>query len=247
MSKRFDVLEDAKQRELIAAVHFAFFQNHPDFRGGANLTDEEKTRPFIGAADLDWLHDARGRLIFGERRSLETEPMFRQLLPYVIVRCVEGSEPSYLLYQRVKHTNEAKLAGNTSIGLGGHIDLTDVVIFEDTNGIVDWESVITLNIRRELTEETGVVDTFAMCDTQSLGVILDDSEDNKGVGKVHVGIVQVINVGWDVVEKMKQNMDTDDAEARLIDFMTVAQLREYQAANDNMEPWTRILLDAGIL
>lgn len=247
MSKRFDVLQDNKQRELIAAVDTSFFTTSPVFRGSEDLTAEEKARPFIASIDLDWLHEARGQIIFGERRSLEGNDKWRQLLPYVIVRCPDGPEASYLLYQRVKHTNETKLAGNTSIGLGGHIDLTDVVVFEDTAGIVDWESVITLNIRRELSEETGVVETFAMCETNSLGVILDDSDDNKGVGKVHVGIVQIIDVPWEVVEQMKVNMDTDDAEARLIDFLTVTQLREYQEANGNMEPWTRILLDSGIL
>ena len=251
MSMRTEVMKDQKQRELIAAVHTSFFQNHPAFRGNPELSEEARKYAFIPSNNFDWLHDARGQLILGERRSLELNTDYRQLLPYVILRSNVEDEPHYFIYQRVKHTNETRLAGNTSMGLGGHIDITDMAVFQDNNGIVDWETVITLNARRELVEETKL-SIFNTAEIEPIGIILDDSEDNGAVGKVHVGLVCIIDVDGETVQAMTETMNTDEAEAKYVGFFSVQELREDIGSLDpqltgKLEPWSKILLDCGIM
>lgn len=251
MSMRLEVMNDQKQRELIAAVHTSFFEKHPAFRGNPNLSEGDRKQPFISIYDFDWLHDARGDLIYGERRSLEQNTNYRQLLPYVLLRTYREDVPHYFMYQRVKHTTEKKLAGNTSFGLGGHVELTDLAVFEANPGIVDWMSVIQFNINREIIEETKLLH-LEFYDTAPVGVILDDSEDNNGVGKVHVGIVCIIDVDSETVQQLTTTMDTDEAEARYIGFFSAQELREDIASNDpqltaKLEPWSQILLDTGIM
>lgn len=53
-----------------------------------------------------------------EREPLETNPEYRQLIPYIVVISPAG----YCLMQRCKGQGEARLLGKLYIGAGGHVE-----------------------------------------------------------------------------------------------------------------------------
>ncbi|GAG48826.1 unnamed protein product, partial [marine sediment metagenome] len=55
---------------------------------------------------------------FMPRSQVEKNPAYKQLIPYVLM----SYEGKYLSYVRGKRAGEARLVGNRSIGIGGHIN-----------------------------------------------------------------------------------------------------------------------------
>jgi len=53
-----------------------------------------------------------------EREPLETDPTWRQIIPYILVKSPKG----YCLMQRCKGQGEARLLGKHYIGAGGHVE-----------------------------------------------------------------------------------------------------------------------------
>ena len=58
---------------------------------------------------------------FMPRSAVETDPSFKQLIPYVIM----SHEGKYLSYIRGKRAGETRLVAKRSIGIGGHINPID--------------------------------------------------------------------------------------------------------------------------
>lgn len=119
-----------------------------------------------------------------QREMAETNPNFKQLIPYVMLRNPKGE---YLQYKRLGASGEKRLVGKTSIGFGGHIDALDVRY--DHEGAVDLMETVGIAASRELREELDIV--YPLVD-KAIGFILDDSTP---VGRVHVGLLFVIETG----------------------------------------------------
>jgi predicted NUDIX family phosphoesterase len=111
---------------------------------------------------------------FLERNVAETDYQFKQVIPYVVVR----HEDRCLLIWRTSQQTEARLHNRYSLGVGGHINDTDV----PTAG----SNLILTGMRREFNEEIAV-DGEESCEL--VGVINDDSTD---VSRVHMGFVFVL-------------------------------------------------------
>jgi predicted NUDIX family phosphoesterase len=100
------------------------------------------------AVDLDALAD---RLFFAERRYMERNAHYKQIIPYLVLQRGGGDRDRVLAYQRrAKHT-EQRLGGLWSVGFGGHIEPLDR----------DGETGAALGLVRaaavrELREETGL-------------------------------------------------------------------------------------------
>lgn len=116
------------------------------------------------------------------RSRCETDERFRQLIPYVVIRC----NGLILAYQR-KGT-EDRLNGLWSIGVGGHINNTDE----------GWLG----GVAREIREETGFADPIGLTGTAALmsnwsqlsgplGFLRDDST---AVNRVHLGVLYTLDV-----------------------------------------------------
>ena len=113
-----------------------------------------------------------------QRKLAETDPAFKQLIPYVIVTY----NNTIFSYRRRKLLSEQRLLSNYSIGVGGHISTDDLTFFSQT-----YED----GLLRELNEEIGIKDNFS---ERIVALLNDDSND---VGKVHFGIVHVLQVDSD--------------------------------------------------
>ncbi len=156
-----------------------------------------------------------GVLRFMARSAAEKEPSFKQLIPYVLMSC----EGRYLSYVRGKRAGEARLMGNRSIGIGGHINPADDMPLFNADL---WETYLAA-VEREVAEEVCVETKH----TDKVVALLND--DSNEVGSVHLGVVHHWVLGSPDVTK-KEQMITQ------MTFMTPAELR---AVRDSLETWSQ--------
>jgi predicted NUDIX family phosphoesterase len=151
---------------------------------------------------------------FLPRSQVETDPSYKQLIPYVVLR--HGSD--VFCYRRGKAGGEQRLHTLRSIGVGGHIGKED---FSD--GDFSYRRAML----RELTEE---IDLKCGYQERCLGIINDDSTP---VGQVHLGIVHVFDLdGRHVTPREHALLD-----GRLI------PLAELKACRSELETWSQFVLD----
>ena len=158
---------------------------------------------------------------FRPRSEVETDPGFKQLIPYMIFCHADSSGDVHIFqYVRGKGMGESRLHQKRSIGVGGHIAA------EDRGHPSD--DVYREGMLRELHEEVVLRTTFA---EQCIGLINDDSTE---VGSVHLGIVHRLDVA-------EPNVFSNEADLIESGFMPLRELRNYK---DQMESWSAISLDA---
>lgn len=158
---------------------------------------------------------------FRPRAEMEQDPNFKQLIPYCIFRHVSDAGVETLFeYTRGAGQGEGRLHRKRSIGIGGHISAEDAA-----GGDGD---VYRTGMRRELAEEV-MLDT-PFCE-RCVGLINDDETE---VGRVHLGIVHVFDVGRPAVQPREKD---------LIDccFRPVADLL---TDGTGLETWSSICLNA---
>ena len=152
---------------------------------------------------------------FLPRSRVESDPSFKQLIPYVVLR--HGSD--VFSYRRGRSGGEQRLHAKRSIGVGGHIGKGD---------FSDGDLSYRRGMLRELTEEIdlrcGYLERF-------LGIINDDSTP---VGQVHLGIVHVFDL---------EGRDVAPRESALRDGR-LEPLAELQAHRNEFETWSQFVLDA---
>jgi predicted NUDIX family phosphoesterase len=174
----------------------------------------------------------------GEKKK--GDPKYKQLLPYLIAR-QKQADGSYLYfpYRRLDTVGESRLAGNGSLGYGGHIDLEDVV-FE--NSVIDLNATIFKAAWREAMEEftlrpqpgnNEVLVNSHYQNAISFGdlFIVDNSND---VGELHLGIIMYFDVpaGW--------TLEASEDELTALPPMTAEQMLDDPAFKP--ENWTLFYL-----
>jgi predicted NUDIX family phosphoesterase len=152
---------------------------------------------------------------FRRREQVEDDPSFKQIIPYLIVRHTDR----LFLFQRSAGGNEERLRGLFSIGVGGHINRGDVV------GATD---LVAAGLRRELDEELVIHGAWR---SRLVGVLNDDSN---AVGRVHFGLVHVVDV------------ESPDVAVRESEALTgrMASREDVLAVRDQMETWSRLILES---
>src|SRR5213596_3674058 len=73
---------------------------------------------FIRAKANEILYLISTRSFFIARDVAERSPQYKQIIPYVIIRCGED----YFVLQRTARQTEARLHHKVSLGIGGHIN-----------------------------------------------------------------------------------------------------------------------------
>lgn len=152
------------------------------------------------------------------RGEMETDPSFKQLIPYVVFRFESESGTQLFRYTRGSGAGESRLHARKSIGIGGHISTLDG----------EAESVYEQGMQRELDEETIISTPYTK---SCVGMINDDETE---VGKVHLGVVHIFDVAQPSVEA--RETDIVDAE-----FDSVQNIL---ADLDRYESWSQICLKA---
>ena len=155
---------------------------------------------------------------FMPRSQVEENPAYKQLIPYVLM----SYQDKYLSYIRGRRAGEARLVGNRSIGIGGHINPADDMPLFNTDF---YETYLTA-VEREVGEEVSVETSH----TDRVVALLND-ESNE-VGSVHLGIVHHWVLDAPKVSRREQ-MITQMA------FMRPAELHEVR---DTLETWSGLCL-----
>jgi predicted NUDIX family phosphoesterase len=162
---------------------------------------------------LPHLLDSRN-LSFLARGVAETEPRFKQLIPYVVLRC--GSQVFH--YTRGVTGTETRLQALASIGIGGHICAEDAEQTTDP---------YRAGMLREISEE---IDLQSAYKEQTVGLINDDTLP---VGRVHLGIVHIFDLAEPKVVCREDSLAGGA-------FAPVADLRRVR---QRFETWSQFLLD----
>jgi predicted NUDIX family phosphoesterase len=173
----------------IPAVHFAatgFFQ-------GFRTADESYRQRLLDPAAF----------LFLPRSEVETDPSFKQLIPYVVLTC--GGQVFH--YRRGASGTEARLRALRSVGIGGHISEADAAGSTDP---------YRTGMHRELEEEVELGSRYV---EQALGFIYDD---RTFVGSVHLGVVHrfelerpaavpreaaLVEAGWAEIAELKRDAE----------------------------------------
>lgn len=154
---------------------------------------------------------------FQPRAQAETNPNFKQIIPYVVV--TDGK--SILHYVRGKKAGEQRLVAKGSIGIGGHINDEDHTLF--AFGLQAFQDAV----KREVCEELAVQGPF---DAKPVGLINDDSTE---VGQVHFGVVHVLFRTPETVRKNEQVITQ-------VEFIPIEELKKRR---EQMESWSQLCLD----
>jgi predicted NUDIX family phosphoesterase len=157
---------------------------------------------------------------FMPRAQAETNPAFKQIIPYVII--TDGK--NILHYVRGKKAGEQRLVAKGSIGIGGHINNEDETLF----GLNSFgQQAFQDAVKREVCEELSVQGEF---DARPVGLINDDSTE---VGSVHFGVVHVLRRQAGQVQRREQ----------VITQMEFLPIEKLKARRDQMETWSQLCLD----
>lgn len=159
---------------------------------------------------------------FMDRGAAEEDPSHKQLIPYCIFRVKDDQGSRYLHYTRGKSGGESRLHAQISIGVGGHINPVDQR--EDHLG----EKTYIAGVEREIDEELNINGGH----TNNIVALLND--DSNEVGKVHLGVVHMIDLETDDVHA------NEDAIANLA-LCTLEDLKG--PLYDRLETWTRFCVD----
>lgn len=133
----------------------------------ADITDEA----WHGLKEVNfehYLHIINNKKEFLPRSIMETDPTYKQIIPYLIFE----HNKNYFLMQRQSTASETRLRNKLTLGIGGHIRQEDM----QEDSLFAWAT-------REFHEEVDYAGNLAV---KPLGILNDDSDD---VGKVHIGFV----------------------------------------------------------
>lgn len=150
---------------------------------------------------------------FRPRSEVETDPSFKQLIPYVVLQC----EGVLFHYRRGKSGTERRLTAKRSIGVGGHISE------HDASGP---GSAYRNGMLRELAEEVRIDCPYAEV---HFGFIYDPSTP---VGTVHLGVVHLFELASTSVTPREEGL----ADAGFAPLVELVKERE------QFETWSQLVL-----
>ncbi|MCD8878852.1 NUDIX domain-containing protein [Staphylococcus kloosii] len=188
-----------------------------------NILFDEENNQFNGFLAND---STKGQEIFDtlsqyevkRRGDMEEDPNYKQLISYCLL---ENENNQLLVYERLSGGGEDRLHGQSSIGVGGHMN--DIVGADTIN------EVLRTNAQRELEEEVGLASEESQ-NLQYIGFINDDTNE---VGEVHLGVVFKIKV------------NSNDVEVQETDTLKIKWVEQGSIDNyDDFETWSSLILEA---
>jgi predicted NUDIX family phosphoesterase len=144
------------------------------------------------------------------RHLAELDYTQKQIVSYIIFVYQEN----IFLMERSKNSCEQKLKNKFSLGIGGHLNKTDL-----QKDILLWGM-------REFNEEVNYTNDFRI---ELLGIINDESND---IGKLHLGIVYLM--------KACSSKITIKSELKSGKLISLAECLSY---HDKLESWSQLVID----
>lgn len=154
-------------------------------------------------------------LEYRPRSQAEIDPSFKQLIPYLVLRCGER----FFHYRRGQGGAEMRLRAKRSIGIGGHIS---------ADADASQADPYRAGMLRELSEEIDIQTYFR---ERPFGLINDDATP---VGEVHLGVVHLLELN-------EPRVTPREEEIADVGFAPLAELLKYV---DEFESWSRLVMEA---
>lgn len=217
----------AKPEVTIALDKAEVFYRLPAYASGVIPNDVE-----------EFLNSVSRYASIQERELLESDrtklhPInYHAIVRVTPIEVVGGASTSnkyeWLVYRRPSKTDgESRLAGNHSIGFGGHPDGIDVMY--NDNKSINLLASMYLTAAREINEEIDL--NVRLQDLKFQGLIYDPSND---VGRYHLGLFGIIFVPGDA-----EILSSEDqiVNPQFVDIETLATSDDY-----NFESWSQLVL-----
>lgn len=153
------------------------------------------------------------------RGVAEENENFKQPIPYAVIK--RGNE--IFVYERLKGAGETRLHNKLSLGVGGHMNLDENQSFHHL--LID-------NLTREIEEEL-ILSGEEIHEMDIIGLINDDSDE---VGKVHIGVLVILNVNDDT------QVEVRETEELAGEFVPLEKLKEKETY-ERLENWSKIVVD----
>lgn len=160
----------------------------------------------------DFLQLVTNCVEYHPRYKMEEDEHYVQLIPYVVYR----SQDQIFVMQRSANASEKRLAGNLSLGIGGHIRQEDM----QQDDIIGWAA-------REFHEEVSVT---AAPTLQVQGLIYDPANP---VGRVHLGICIIAHAAPSAHIAIKD----EHVSGQLL------SVGEARVLYDRLESWSQLVFD----
>jgi predicted NUDIX family phosphoesterase len=156
-------------------------------------------------------------LSFLPRSAAETDPTYKQLIPYLVLRC--GGRVFH--YRRGGSGTETRLRALRSVGVGGHVSAEDAAAAD----------AYRAGMLRELREEVEIGPGWR---ERVIGLINDDRTP---VGQVHLGVVHVVELAEPRARLREAALEAGG----------FAMPEELRTDRDRFETWSQFLLDGSCL
>ena len=176
----------------------------------------------LGLPD-DFSERIEGNLFFVPRNEAENDFTLKQIIPYAVII----GEKGIFVMKRTKKQTEKRLHDKLSVGVGGHINRSDIEE-KAASSALNGEKLIRHGMKRELDEEVGITGEYTI---ELLGCINDNSTE---VGQVHFGICYLVRLlGGDVFVRETEKMTGE--------WMSLA---EAEKKIPDLESWSAIAVSA---
>ncbi len=162
------------------------------------------------------LEQCAKKMRFTPRGLCETDPSFKQIIPYCMI--TRGDE--IFSYRRLDKSGEDRLVGKTSIGVGGHMNPIQGLGFME---------LMEHNMLRELSEEVDI--RLQLEDDLNFEIVGMIHTDGDLVSSVHVAVV------YNVILPLSAEVKVRETDTLVGKWGTPESLCEDP---DNLELWTKI-------
>jgi len=158
---------------------------------------------------------------FKRRGDVETDPSFKQIIPYIIF----NFENKYFVYKYIGGAGEQRLVDSYQIGIGGHINEIDGA--NPSTGSGQDKNILEKGMMREWEEEVDFKGNIL--DKKIVGILNDDS---RPVEAVHLGLVYQFT-GDSPEISIKEN---EKMEGELVEVKDIAE-----KIKDNDGVWIKVV------
>lgn len=175
----------------------------------------------------------------GGDNDVEQDASVQQLIIYAYVQLADGR---FMLYQRGSDGySESRLAGKVSLGIGGHMEPTDLSLMDAFYRELDEETIITEHGKAlQFTRPDKSTDVALMrryVSVEPVGIIKDERD---AVGKAHLGIACKLVARDDVDISIRAETGEN-----VRSFYVTLDEYDTLVSNNEITPegWTSIVID----
>lgn len=187
--------------------------------------------------------DALNLVAFIPRVDCETDPTYRQFIPYSVIESSDGKILVYNRQGKESSEGESRLAGAASIGFGGHVDIKDFgYSYTFMRPLI---SAVCRELKEELYHRNGIKEVFEEYDYEIewKGIIRSFESE---VDAVHLGIVTLVKLSVDsvymeITEKQPHGFFSNEPD-QIRNLRWVS--KEDLINEPNMESWSKYLIQS---